>query len=65
MSCQGPVSEPGRLDTVSPEPTSGEDKAADLTSEQLQILNNEATQAEYRRQFQLQMKRRECPGCGE
>lgn len=36
----------------------------DLTAAQLAELSDEAKQAEYRRQFELQMSRRECPECG-
>lgn len=37
----------------------------DLTAAELAELQDQAKQAEYRRQFQLQMDRRGCPGCGE
>ena len=37
----------------------------DLTAAQLAELTDQAKQAEYRRQFQLQMDRRGCPGCGD
>jgi len=37
----------------------------DLSAAQLAELGDEARQAEYQRQFELQMRRRYCPGCGE
>lgn len=37
----------------------------DLSAADLAILNDEAKQSEFRRQFALQMARRHCPGCGE
>jgi hypothetical protein len=36
-----------------------------LTSKQLNDLNNEAKQEEYRWAYQRQLDRRSCPECGE
>jgi hypothetical protein len=41
------------------------DPAPDLATAQLTELDDEARQAEYRRQFLIQMQRRSCPGCGD
>jgi hypothetical protein len=48
----------------SPLPASSTE-CADLSAAQLAELTDEAKQAEYQRQFELQMRRRHCPGCGE
>ena len=37
----------------------------ELSAAQLAELNDEARQAEYQRQFRLQIQRRGCAGCGE
>lgn len=37
----------------------------ELTPEQQAALADEAKQAEYRRQFEIQQRRRSCPECGD
>lgn len=46
-------------------PTREPQESTDLTTAQLSNLADADKQTEYLRQFHLQMKRRECPGCGE
>lgn len=41
------------------------DGTVDLTNEQLAELNDQKKQAEYRREYLAQLRRRACPGCGE
>jgi len=37
----------------------------ELSDAELAELNDQSKQTRYREQFQIQMKRRSCPGCGD
>jgi len=53
--------------TAAPEakPAEAAGSPSELSAAQLAELNDEARQAEYQRQFRLQIQRRGCAGCGE
>lgn len=53
------------LGNSEPPPPTPSTECADLSAAQLADLADEAKQAEFQRQFELQMQRRHCPGCGE
>ena len=48
-----------------PSEPSTSDETVSLTNEQLAELNDQEKQAEYRREYLAQLRRRACPGCGE
>lgn len=47
------------------EPATAAGSPPELSAAQLAELSDDARQAEYQRQFRLQMQRRGCTGCGD
>jgi hypothetical protein len=54
-----------RVAALTSGPAQPSDVQGDLSAAQLASLSDEAKQAEYHRQYLLQMQRRSCPACGD